>query len=309
MKHLYSALFLCLTFICKSQVSSQNFSVLKSIETDAVQVLLEPDDCRKCKKVKIKNNIIKEAVDEFLTVAKSVDYHYTTKEFKKASKKDKKEKLYLDYYIESVEHKRGNYIYYTYLHYLYLVKRTYKTKYRKALKTKLLVGYRFGETPFNYDTDVLEMFPLAIKVMNAYLKDAQEYKTLNPEIIANNNWRKCEINELQIYRGFLKKKELDEIGALESGFSVPINYIGFNEILQKVYTGEPSEKISIMAIPNLDNSAIKKSRGNYYYFIDLNTGKLYYKEDIKGLRTRFFGKKDMERITSRAKTKYKAPKK
>lgn len=299
-----------MSFGAKAQMSSQNMKQLSGFEGATINVLLYDDECKKCEKKRAANAQLIKAVNSFFMVNKNIEFIKETKENRKQLKDDKSEKYFLEMYTKSVEHKRGNMVYYTYLHYLYLSKRPYKMGIIKAAKNGILAGYRFGETQSSIDPDVIDLYPLAVKILNAYVQDAIEFKTLSPEIIANNNWRKCKIEKLQVYRGFFKQSELDEIDNQDKQFAIPIDFIGFNEILQKVYTQPVSdEKLKLIVIPNTDISSGKGSRGSFYYYFDLATGKMYFKQEIKGIKFRFFNKKDMEKIEATAKTKYKAPRK
>lgn len=301
---------LFLTFTAKAQMSSQNMKQLVGIQDATIKVLLYDDECKKCAKQRAANAQLMKAVNSFLMFTKNVEFIKETKENRKKLKDDKSDQYYLEMMTKSVEHKSGATVYYTYLHYLYLTKRPYKMGIIKAAKNGIVAGYRFGETTEKIDPDVIDLYPLAVKILNAYVQDAIEYKTLSPEIISNNNWRKCKIEKLQVYRGFFKQSELDDIDNQEKQFAIPIEFLGFNEILQKVYTQPVSDdKLKLIVIPNTDISSGKGSRGSFYYYFDLATGKMYFKQEIKGIKFRFFNKKDMEKIEATAKSKYKAPRK
>lgn len=291
-------------------MGSQDMTQLRGIENATINVILFDDDCKKCHTVSAANASLKKSVDAFFKVSNNINYIKLTKENKKELKDDDTEKYFLEIHTKQVVHeqKSGSLVRrsYTYIHYLFLTKRKYKLGVIKMMKNGILAGYRLGETSFEYDLDVYDSYPLAIKVMNAYLEDGLEYKSLKPEIIANNNWRKKSIEKVQIFRGFTGKNGKNEED-IKAAFKAPVEFLGFNELMQKVYTQDPEEN-AVLIVPNKDISSGKDSRGTFYYFIDLSTGKLYYKQEIKGIKFKYFGKKDLEKLALTINGKYSTKK-
>ena len=310
-KTLYFLAFLFSIQLSMGQMSSQNMSQLKGIENATINVILYDDDCKKCHAKSAANASLKKAVNSFFTIAPNINFIVGNKENIKQLKDDDSEKYFFEIHTKEVvnEQRSGNLVRktYSYIHYLFLSKRKYKIGMIKMMKNGILAGYRLGETPLRYDPDVYDLYPLAVKVLNAYLTDAVEFRTLKPEIIANNNWRKKDVEKIQIFRGYAGKKGKNE-EEIKAAFKAPVELLGFNEILQKVYTQEPEEN-AIFIVPNKDISSGKDSRGTFYYFIDLSTGKMYYKQEIKGIKFKFFGKKDLEKLAMTVNNKIPRKKK
>tara|TARA_R110001592_G_scaffold237306_9_gene496302 strand:+ start:219 stop:1160 length:942 start_codon:yes stop_codon:yes gene_type:complete len=307
-------IFLSLLFVTqltKAQMGSQDMSQLRGIENATINVILYDDDCKKCHSEAAANASLRKAVDSFFKVSPNINYIKLTKENRKELKDDDTEKYFLEMHTKQVVHeqKSGNIVRksYTYLHYLYLTKRKYKIGIVKMMKNGILAGYRLGETPFNFDPDVYDLYPFAVKVLNAYLEDAMEYKTLKPEIIANNNWRKKRVEKVQIFRGYTGKKGKN-VEDITAAIKAPVEFLGFNEILQKIYTQDPEEN-AIFITPNKDISSGKDSRGTFYYYLDLATGKMYFKQEIKGIKFKYFGKKDLEKMALTINGKYSTKRK
>jgi hypothetical protein len=316
-------------------------SYLKGIENETINVILFNEDCKKCHFSSAANASLKKAIATFFTVSNNINYIVPSKEIHKKMKADKTPKFFLELDIETVIKKTetktndksrpnglGGFEQTTnvtesrsYIYYLILSKHRYnKDSGREMLKKrKFISAYRLGEVPNKKNTDMLDLIPLGIKVLNAHVLDGQKYKTLNPSIIASNNGRKQPINEIQIFRRFTstRYRVLASVRAennkrehlFHEAFKAPVKILGFNEILQKVYTQDPEENAVILT-PNLDGySSNKKIRGRNYYCIDLSTGKLMYIMHMKGLKFGYFGKKDLEKLGFALNSKYSTKKK
>ena len=281
-------------------MSNQDIEPLSGLKGATITVLLEDENCINCKGKRQYNLLLKEYVEKYFTVNTRLNYIIADKENKKRYKKDKTER----YYLEGVPVKQMKYNSSTKMseytgrvdHYLCLTKRQYHTSGENFIRTKAIADYFIGtSTNGTWLEDIQKSLPLAVKIVNAYVEDALTYNTLVPEEIAETNWEKANIKQLILPEGVRKD------GIIEAALSAPVKMVDHDGLIAEVNQEAVEGEQSLYVYLGKDNSpskSSKNSRGLFYFFVDVRTGKLYYKHKIKNtpLKMKYYSEKDLSEI-------------